>query len=105
MTASAPDLPMPTGKPVANWEGIPVMPIAIAGDGDSQGYSFTIMASPDEVQAFYENAMPKLGWNILAVGKGKTETVMLIFTKGSSTASVSILPQADNLLYILLVKS
>src|SRR5664279_796206 len=40
-TPSSPDLPMPSGKPVSNWEGFPVMPDAIAGDGDSTGYSFT----------------------------------------------------------------
>ena len=97
---------MPAGKPVSNWEGIPVMPKAIAGDGDNQGYSYTIIGLPEVVQAYYEREMPKLGWNMFATGKGgKAGTIMLIFMKGTDTASVTIIPQADNLLYVLIVKS
>ena len=103
-TPSAPVLTMPTGKPVANWEGIPVMPNAIAGDGDSKGYTFTIKATPDEVQKFYEKAMAKLGWNMFASGQGTTSAILLIFLKDTDTASVSIIPQPDGVMYVLLVK-
>jgi len=103
-SASAPVLPMPSGKPLTNWEDIPVMPNAIAGDGDSKGYSFTIKASPDEVQKFYKKEMTKLGWNMFASGQGTTSAVILIFMKDSKTASVSIIPQPDGLMYVMLVK-
>lgn len=103
-TASAPVLPMPSGKPLTNWEGIPVMPNAIAGDGDSNGYSFTVQATPDEVQQFYKVEMPKLGWTIFVTGQGTTEAILLIFMKDSNTASISIIPQSGGLLYVLLVK-
>src|SRR5262245_51134769 len=52
-TPSAPVLRMPSGTPSSEWEGIPVMPNAIAGEGDSTGYYFTINASLDEIQKFY----------------------------------------------------
>lgn len=104
-TPSAPGFTMPTGKPVANWEGIPIMPNAIAGDGDGKGYSFTIKATPEEVQKFYEKAMVKLGWNLFATGDGTTDVVLLFFMKGSSMVSISIIPQPDGLLYVLLVKT
>jgi len=103
-TPAAPVLPMPSGKPVANWEGLPVMPKAIAGDGDSTSYSFTVNALPDEVQAFYEREMAKLGWDLLASGQGTTGAFLLIFTQGQETASVSIIPQPDGLIYVMLVK-
>jgi hypothetical protein len=103
-TPFVPDLPMPTGKPVKSWEGIPVMPNALAGEGDSQGYSFTVTASSDEVQKFYEKELAKLGWSMLANGQGTTGTLLLIFTKGTETVSMSILPQTDGLMYVLLVK-
>ena len=82
------------------------MPSAIAGDGDSNSYSFTVKASPDEVQKFYEKAMAKLGWNMFASGQGATKALMLIFMKGSgsSTVSVSVIPQPDDLVYVMLVK-
>jgi hypothetical protein len=103
-TPAAPVLPMPSGKPAADWQGIPVMPQAIAGDGDSTGYSFTIKASSDEVQSFYAQAMPKLGWNMFATGQGgKAGAILLMFMKGAGTASITIIPQADGLLYVLLV--
>ena len=80
------------------------MPNAIAGDGDNKGYSFTINASPDEIQKFYEAELAKLGWNMFASGQGATGAVMLIFMKGTGTLSVSIIPQPDGIMYVLLVK-
>jgi hypothetical protein len=103
-TPSAPVLPMPSGVPVANWEGIPVMPSALAGDDNGKSYSFTVKASPDEVQNFYEKEMGKLGWAMFATGQGTTNALMLIFMKGSATVSVSIIPQPDGLMYVMLVK-
>jgi hypothetical protein len=103
-TPSAPVLPMPSGKPSSEWEGIPVMPTAIAGEGDSKGYSFTINATPDEIQKFYEKELGKHGWNMFAGGQGTTNAVLLIFMKDTSMLSVSIIPQPDGIMYVLLVK-
>jgi hypothetical protein len=103
-TPSAPVLPMPSGKPSSEWEGIPVMPKAIAGEGDSKGYSFTINASRDEIQKFYEKELGKLGWNMFASGQGATNAILLIFMKDTGTLSVSIIPQPDGTMYVLLVK-
>ena len=103
-TSSAPDLPMPSGKPAGEWEGIPIMPNAIAGEGDSKSYSFTINATPEEIQKFYEKELGKQGWNILASGQGTTSAILLIFMKDISTLSVSIIPQPDSIMYVLLVK-
>jgi hypothetical protein len=103
-TPSAPVLSMPSGNPSSEWEGIPVMPNAIAGEGDSTGYAFTINASPDEIQEYYEQELGKLGWNMLASGQGTTNAILLIFMKDTSTFSVSIIPQTDGVMYVLLVK-
>jgi hypothetical protein len=103
-TPSAPVLPMPSGKPASEWEGIPIMPNAIAGQGDDQGYSFTINASSDEIQQFYEKELGKLGWNVFASGQGTTSAVLLIFMKDTIMLTVSILPQPDGIMYVLLVK-
>jgi hypothetical protein len=95
---------MPSGKPASEWEGIPIMPNAIAGQGDDQGYSFTINASSDEIQQFYEKELGKLGWNVFASGQGTTSAVLLIFMKDTIMLTVSILPQPDGIMYVLLVK-
>ncbi len=99
-----PSLPMPSGKPASEWEGIPVMPNAIAGEGDSKGYSFTINATPEEIQSFYEKELGKQGWNLLAGGQGTANAILLIFMKDVNTLSVSIIPQPDGIMYVLLVK-
>lgn len=103
-TPSAPVLPVPSGAPSSEWEGIPVMPNAIAGEGDSKGYYFTINATPDEIQKFYEKELGLLGWTMFASGQGTTSALILIFMKGSSTLSVSIIPQLDGIMYVILVK-
>ena len=87
-TSSEPVLPIPSGNPSSEWEGIPIMPNALAGQGDIKGYSFTINASPDEIQKFYETELAKLGWNMFASGLGTTDAALLIFMKDRSTLCV-----------------
>jgi len=101
---TVPVLPMPSGTPVSNWEGFPIMPNAIAGEGDNNGYSFTILASAPEVQEFYETELAILGWNLFATGQGAKDTLLLIFMKGSDILSISIIPQPDGVMYVLLAK-
>jgi hypothetical protein len=84
-TASAPVLPMPSGEPASEWEGIPIMPNAIAGEGDNQGYAFTINASAEDIQKFYETKLTPLGWNMFASGQGTTDALLLIFMKDVGT--------------------
>ncbi len=103
-TPSAPDLPMPSGEPSTEWEGIPVMPNAIAGEGDSTGYSFTIKATAEEIQSFYETELAKLGWGLFTSGQGASGATLLMFMKDVSIVSVSIIPQPDGVMYVLLVK-
>ncbi|MCE5206863.1 MAG: hypothetical protein LLG42_00970 [Chloroflexi bacterium] len=97
-------LPTPSGKPLTEWEGFPVMPNAIAGEGNSSGYSFTINASPEEIQGFYEEELAKLGWSLFATGQGSTDALILIFTQGESLLTLSVIPQPDGLMYVMLVK-
>jgi len=103
-TPAAPELHMPSGKPSSNWNGIPIMPNALTGEGSSQGYSFTVNSSSDEIQKFYEKELGKLGWNALASGQGSSNSILMIFIKDLSTISVSIIPQPDGVMYVLLVK-
>lgn len=57
---STPDLPQ--GTPVSEWQGIPIMPDAIAGDGGETFYKFITKVSQDEVRDYYIETMPKYGW-------------------------------------------
>jgi len=80
------------------------MPDALAGEDDGSSYSFTVQVSAAEVQEYYETELARLGWNLFATGTGKTDTVILIFMKSTALLTISILPQADGLMYVMLVK-
>lgn len=95
---------MPSGNPDSEWNDIPIMPDAINGEGDDKGYTFTIATTSEDVQAFYEKELLKLGFNLFATGEGEGKaTVMLIFMKDTTIVSVSIIP-AENVLIVLIVK-
>lgn len=103
-TENTVDFLIPDGEPVEEWEGFPIMPGAIAGKGDSQGYTFTIKATPDEVKAFYQAELGKLDYELFASGGGEGDKMMILFfMKGSAMLTVSIIPHED-LLLVLLVK-
>ncbi|MCZ7672581.1 MAG: hypothetical protein M5U34_38365 [Chloroflexi bacterium] len=54
---------------------------AIAGEGDSGGYSFIIEATKDEIQSFYENELSNAGWEFLATGEGETGAIFMVFQR------------------------
>jgi len=103
-TKSLPILTTPSGKPASNWNGFPVMPKAIAGGEEQGAYVFTIKATPDEIQRYYQKELAKTGWNLLAGGKSETGAILLIFTKGTDTLTLSIIPQPNDEMYVMLAK-
>ena len=91
------------GQLTLEWNGIPIMPGAIAGEGDEEGYVFTIKATPAQVQEYYQLELGKLGWQPFAQEDGDS-SMIIIFTDGASaTLTVSILSKWDDVL-VLLVK-
>ncbi len=103
-TPTTAGLGMPSGTPMTSWQGFPIMPDALAGEASGNGYSFTVEAESSEVQVFYESKLGVLGWDLLASGKGVTGAIIMIFTKGGETFSVSIIPQPEGILYVMLIK-
>ena len=94
---------VPVGEPDSEWNGIPIMPDAIAGQGDAGGYRFIIQASPDEIQEYYERQLRKLGWTLLGSGQGDTGAVIMIFTGNDGTLRVSIFEHKDEFI-VMIVK-
>jgi|SRR5215208_2327012 len=93
----------PQGQTEAEWDGIPIMPGALTGEGDEESYVFTIQATSQQVQEYYQAELGKLDWQALAEGDGEA-SLMLIFTNdAAATLSISIVTKGDEAL-VLLVK-
>ncbi len=80
------------------------MPGAISGNGNSDGYTYTINASPFTVQQFYETQMKTQGWDEHINDQSNTKAILLLFTKDQDAISVAISLQPGGLTFVLLVK-
>lgn len=94
---------IPEGQPASEWNGIPIMPDAIAGEGDEESYVFTIRATPQQVQEYYQLELGKLGWQPFATGNGDSSLMLMFTNNASATLTVSIMAKGDEVL-VLLVK-
>jgi hypothetical protein len=94
---------VPDGQPASEWNGIPIMPDASAGEGDEESYVFTIKATPQQVQEYYQLELGKLGWQPFATGNGDSSLMLMFTNNASATLTVSIIAKGDEVL-VLLVK-
>jgi hypothetical protein len=94
-----------TVKPT-NWEGIPIMPNATEGEQVTpSSYDFTVNASADEAQNFYETELGKLGWNKLFVQEDEeSKSIIMVFSKDSSTVECMFWSREDGTVHIKLIK-
>jgi hypothetical protein len=92
---------VPEGQPASEWDGIPIMPDAIAGEGDEESYVFMVKATPQQVQDYYQLELGKLGWQPFATGDG--DSSLMFMNNASATLTVSIIAKGDEVL-VLLVK-
>jgi hypothetical protein len=81
---------LPSGTPLAEWEGIPIMPGAISGEAAADDiYQFTILASLDEIASYYKMEMANLGYQLQTTEEQGGYTT-LYFTNGTATMVVFI---------------
>jgi len=86
------DMFNPQGEPVAEWNGIPVMSQATAGQefAESNTYSFKADATVKTASDFYNAEMIKLGWSSTFSMPGDENFAVLAFSKDSSFATITI---------------
>lgn len=94
---------LPEGQPASEWNGIPIMPEAIAGEGDEESYVFTVKATPQQVQEYYQLELGQLGWQPFATGDGDSSLMLMFTNSASATLTISIIAKGDEVL-VLLVK-
>ena len=93
----------PESQPTQVWKGIPVMPGATAGEGDEEGYVFTIKATSQQVQDYYQVELARLGWQSSDQETGNSSMILSFTDSATATLTVSILAKGDEVL-VLLVK-
>ncbi len=86
---------VPHGQPISEWNGIPIMSSALAGEDDADAYRFTTAASREQIEGFYNQELPKLGWERLGSSEGEAGAVIMIFSKDDGDISISIFPKKD----------
>jgi hypothetical protein len=93
----------PQGTPVSEWNGVPVMPQATAGQefADTKTYSFKASATVKEAQDFYNDAMGKLGWSPMISMPADANGAIQIFQKDSNVLTITIAETDGELIVIL----
>ncbi len=86
----------PTGKPVSNWNNVPVMSQATAGQQfNSTTYSYKVDATVADIQTFYGDQMKTLGWSSGFSAQGGAQGGVMLFTKNNNVLTITISPATD----------
>jgi hypothetical protein len=80
-----------TDKPLTDWNGIPIMPEAIAGQQAYNGtYTFKIPVDSGTIESYYSNKLKSLGWNL-----ADSRWQGMKFTRDKSVLLVTLAPATD----------
>jgi hypothetical protein len=99
-TSTAPLL-IETPGAASEWKGIPIMPDALTREGDEEGYVFTIQATPQEVQEYYQLELEKLGWQAFGTDEGDSSLMLIFINDASEVLTVSVIAKGDEVLVLL----
>ena len=95
------DMFNPQNPPLSEWNGIPVMPGAIAGDESPGLYGYTIQVDVKAVEEFYAQQLPALGWAETFSMPSSSGLAVLLYQKGNQILTVTITTLEDHLLVML----
>jgi hypothetical protein len=96
----------PTGAPVSQWNNIPVMPQATAGqEFNKNTYSFKASGITEaDVQTFYNDKLKALGWTSPFSAQGGTQGGIMLFTKDSGVLSITVTTADQNIVVLLIMQ-
>jgi hypothetical protein len=83
------------------WSGIPIMPGAIAGDGDEESYVYTIQSKLQTVQEYYRLELGKQNWQLLSEEKDGLSTTLLYVNKDADNLTITLFAKDDEVLVLL----
>mgnify|MGYP006971712967 CR=1 FL=1 len=87
----------PTGTPVDQWKGIPIMPQATVGEefGDNT-YGYTVPASALDIQSFYNKKSEELGWKSSFGLQVSEQGGILFFQIDGENIAITITPDQND---------
>jgi hypothetical protein len=82
----------PQGTPLSEWNEIPIMSQATAGQEFNEGlvYSFKVNTSTQEVQDYYNNELANRGWSPTISLPGDENVAIMLFSKDSSFLTITV---------------
>ena len=96
----------PTGAPVSQWNTIPIMPQATAGqEFNKNTYSYKASGiAESDVQSFYNDKLKALGWTSPFSAQGGTQGGIMLFTKDSNVLSITVTTVDQNIVVLLIMQ-
>lgn len=92
----------PQGTPVTEWNGIPIMAQATAGqEFDSTTYSFKATVTATEAQEFYKAQLTGLGWTEAFSMPGGAEAALMLFQKDDKTLTITVATAEGSIVVLL----
>src|SRR5215210_2028097 len=93
----------PQGTPVQEWNGLPIMPQATAGQEFSanNSYSFRANGTTADVQSFYTQQLTTLGWSQPFNFPVEAEGGIMTFQKDSSTLVITMTASEGSVVVLL----
>jgi hypothetical protein len=94
----------PSGSPVSQWNNIPIMSQATAGqEFNKNTYSFKVSGvTAADVQTFYNDQLKALGWSSSFSAQGGSEGGVMLFTKDPNSLTITITTVDQNIVVLLL---
>jgi len=87
----------PQGTPVAEWNGIPIMPQATAGqEFDANNYSFKFTGAAKEAADFYDSNLGTAGWSPM-VTTSDEQGALLVYQKDDKFLTITVTGADDGI--------
>lgn len=88
-----------TEKPLAEWNNIPIMAEATAGQQtNTHTYTFKVPSDSGTIDSFYSAKLKALGWNL-----DESDMLGMKFSKGNSNLLVTLAPATDEQSYVVTI--
>ena len=85
----------------ASWNGIPILSDAFSVAEGAGKFIYTTHSTMYVVQIYYDQIMPKLGWQHLETGNGLYGGVQLVFYKDGRTVSIILKQDGERVIVML----